>query len=96
MHFIQGLGDTAKALDVQALGVVYLLGRGARDDAVAVRAYAEKHFAVGDRTITTSKSPDAYNMTYAAEGPFSGFRPFPTEAPRTSCGARAPTRCAWP
>ena len=76
VHFIQGLGDTAKALDVQALGVVYLLGRGARDDAVAVRAYAEKHFAVGDRTITTSKSPDAYNMTYAAEGPFSGFRPF--------------------
>ncbi len=76
VHFTQGLGDTAKALDVQALGAVYLLGRGARDDAVAVRAYAQKYFAVTDRSITTSKDAGSYNMTYAAKGPFSGYRPF--------------------
>jgi len=78
-HFIQGLDDTAEPLDVQALGVVYLLGRGDPEEAKAVREYAEQHFAIGDRSVALSKDPETFNMTYEAKGPFRGYRPFANE-----------------
>ena len=38
--------------------------------------YTNGAFAVSGRSITKSTSADTYNSTYAATGPFSGFKPF--------------------
>jgi hypothetical protein len=76
VHFAQGLDDPALAVDVQALGAVYLLGRGEAKDAQAVLDYAHQHFAVDDHAIEESSDPDTFNMTYADKGPLSGYRAF--------------------
>ena len=75
-HFLQGLNDPVLALDVQALGAMYLQGTGRPDLAAQVLAYAQTNFAVDKRSVALSKDPDSYNMTYAAAGPFSGYRPY--------------------
>ena len=75
-HFLEGLGDPVQALDVQALGTIYLQSRGQRGLAAEVLAYAQSTFAVSGRSITLSKDPSTYNMTYAAPGPFSGLTPY--------------------
>jgi hypothetical protein len=75
-YFIEGLGDTVQALDVQALGVMYLQSRGETALAGQVLTYAESAFAVGGRSITLSSDPSTYNMTYSAPGPLSGFAPY--------------------
>lgn len=75
-HFRQGLKDDTQALDVQAFGAMYLQGTGQPALAAEVLDYAQKTFAIGDRSVTTSSKPATYNMTYAAAGPFSGYAPY--------------------
>jgi hypothetical protein len=62
-HFRQGLRDDARPLDVQALGIQWLLGQGRRGDALAVAAYADESMLVDGRTI-------------GAAGPLTGYRPY--------------------
>ncbi len=86
-YFLEGLGDPVQALDVQALGAMYLQSRGRSGLAAEVLAYAQSAFAVSGRSITLSSDPSTYNMTYAAAGPFSGLEPY--------VGANAPS-VLWP
>jgi hypothetical protein len=82
-HFLEGLNDPVQALDVQALGAMYLQGTGQPALAAQVLAYAQSNFPVSGRSITESSNPATYNMTYSAPGPFSGYAPYAgTGAPR--------------
>jgi hypothetical protein len=74
--FIEGLGDNVQSLDADALGVLYLMSKNETTNAQKVLAYTNSAFAVSGRSITKSTSADTYNNTYAAPGPFSGFKPF--------------------
>jgi outer membrane protein W len=75
-YFIEGLKDNAQALDADALGVMYLAITGQPTLAKQVLTYATSAFAVSGRSITLSSNPATFNLTYAASGPFSGFRPY--------------------
>jgi len=75
-HFLQGAGDPTQALDAQALGAMYLEGTGRSALAAQVLAYAQSTFAVAKRSVALSKDPATYNLTYAADGPFSGYAPY--------------------
>jgi hypothetical protein len=75
-HFLQGLNDPVQALDVQAYGAMYLQGTGRPDLAAQVLAYAQKNFAINNRSVDLSADPDTYNMTYSAAGPFAGYMPY--------------------
>ncbi len=75
-YFIQGLNDNVQALDVQALGAMYLEGTDRPELATQVLAYAQKHFAIDGQSVELSKDPDTYNMTYSADGPFAGYMPY--------------------
>jgi hypothetical protein len=82
-HFLEGLNDPVQALDVQALGAMYLQGTGQSALAAQVLGYAQSNFAVSGRSITESPDPATYNMTYSAPGLFSGYAPYAgTGAPR--------------
>jgi hypothetical protein len=74
-HFIQGLKDNAEPIDVQAIGAMYLAGRGQTDLARQVLARASTNFAL-DLSITESSDPATYNESYEAEGTFPGFRSY--------------------
>jgi hypothetical protein len=75
-YFIEGLGDSAQSVDADALGVLYLVSRGETTLAQQVLTYAQGAFALSGRSITKSTVAASYNNTYAAPGPFSGFKPF--------------------
>jgi hypothetical protein len=75
-RFLQGLDDKTQALDVQALGAMYLQGTGRADVAAQVLAYAQKNFAIDNRSVQTSQNAATYNMTYSAAGPFAGYMPY--------------------
>ena len=75
-YFIEGLGDNVQSLDADALGTLYLESHGEPTVAQEVLAYANGAFAVTGRSIVHSSSAATYNMTYAARGPFSGFKPY--------------------
>lgn len=66
-HLRQGLNDDARPIDVQALGILWLLGRGRDDDARAVARYADESLWVTGRTVAW---PGAEGQT------FSGYKPF--------------------
>ena len=74
--FIEGLGDSVQSLDADALGVLYLASKSETTNAQKVLSYTNSAFAVSGRSIAKSTSTDTYNDTYAAPGPFSGFKPF--------------------
>jgi hypothetical protein len=74
--FIEGLGDTVQSLDADALGVPYLVSHGQTGLAQQVLAYTQGAFAVTGRSISRSTAAATYNNTYAAAGPFAGFKPF--------------------
>jgi hypothetical protein len=74
-HYIQGLKDDAEPIDVQAIGAMYLAGRGQTDLARQVLARANTNFAL-DLSITESSDPATYNESYEAEGTFPGFRSY--------------------
>src|SRR3954453_4145063 len=75
-RFIQGLDDSVEALDVQVLGSVFEQSIGDDETAAAVLSYAEAHFTIADRSIRESADKGSFNESYAAPGPFSGFRPY--------------------
>jgi hypothetical protein len=75
-HFAQGAGDDLRALDVQALGAMYLQGRGQADLAALVLAGAQTTFALGDQTLLRSSAPATYNMTYPSQRSLSGYLPY--------------------
>ena len=75
-HFAQGANDPAQALDVQALGAMYLQGRGQPALAGSVLDHAQSTFALSGRSIVRSADPETYNQTYSAAGPFSGYSPY--------------------
>lgn len=75
-YFRQGIRDDVRALDVQALGILWLVARGRAAEAAAVRASTEQAFAISGRSITRSTSSSTFNNTYSASGPFVGYRPY--------------------
>ncbi len=75
-HFIQGLGDTLQSLDVQAYGALFEPANGENKTARRVLSYAKNHSLVTGRSIVKSTEPATYNNTYAASGPFSGYKPY--------------------
>jgi len=81
LAFIQGLNDAVRPLDTQTLGVQYLVARNRAADAAKVRTYIDAAFKVTNRTITKSSATATYNMTYAAAGPFTGYRPYASGGP---------------
>jgi len=81
LGFVQGLNDPLRPLDAQTLGVQYLVARNRAADAAKVRAYIDAAFKVTNRTITKSSATATYNMTYAAAGPFTGYRPYASGGP---------------
>jgi len=62
-HFRQGLDDDARPLDVQALGILWLIGRDRRADALAVAAYADASMLLSARSA-------------GGAGPFTGYKPY--------------------
>jgi hypothetical protein len=66
-HLRQGLGDDARPLDAQALGILWLIGHGRRSDAQAV-----------ERTTDATMRVDARSVRWPQVGAqtFSGYRPF--------------------
>jgi hypothetical protein len=74
--FVEGLGDNVQSLDADALGVLYLVSKSETTVAQEVLSYTQTAFAMSGRSITKSTNPATYNDTYAAAGPFSGFKPF--------------------
>ncbi|HEX3561568.1 MAG TPA: hypothetical protein VHU24_01920 [Solirubrobacterales bacterium] len=75
-HFIQGLGDTVQPLDVQAYGALFELATGDSQSAKKVLGYAKSNFLVTGRSVAKSTDTATYNNTYAAAGPFSGYKPY--------------------
>ncbi|MGB0096218.1 MAG: hypothetical protein WBP81_27230 [Solirubrobacteraceae bacterium] len=75
-HFLEGLNDNTQALDVQAMGAMYLEGTGQPVLSAEVLAYAQSNFAVSDRSVKESADPASYNLSYLASGPFSGYAPY--------------------
>jgi hypothetical protein len=75
-HFIQGLGDAAQPLDVQALGAMFEVANDDRTAAANVLTYAKANFLLTGRSIVKSTTAATYNNTYAAAGPFSGYKPY--------------------
>ncbi len=75
-HFKEGAGDDGQALDVQAIGSLYLGSRGQEDVGRQVLDGAEQAYAVSDRSISLNKRRKHYNETYQDNGPFQGFRPY--------------------
>ena len=63
----QGLADDARPVDAQALGILWLVGRGRRRDAAAVAASADATTLLGDRFV---------DLDGRTAGPFVGYRPF--------------------
>ena len=79
-HFIQGLGDTLQPLDVQVYGALFELANGDSTTAKKVLTYAKTNFQVTGRSIVKSTNAATYNNTYAATGPFSGYKPYQGDA----------------
>jgi hypothetical protein len=75
-HFIQGLGDLAQPLDVQALGAMFEMANDNNTTAANVLTYAKANFTLTGRSIVKSTNVATYNNTYAAAGPFSGYKPY--------------------
>jgi hypothetical protein len=75
-HFVEGVADPVLALDVQSLGAMYLRSRHEAPVARRVLAFANRTFGIGGRSIVRSSSRATFNETYAAPGPFSGYRPY--------------------
>jgi hypothetical protein len=75
-YFIEGVSDTMQALDIDALGAMFLQSRGQGALAALVLAHAQTAFALSGRSISLSDEPATFNETYTAAGPFIGYAPF--------------------
>lgn len=76
LHFRQGVNDDVEPLDAQAIGAVYLAGRGRLPDAREVTGRIPTYFGVQNRRIQLSAKPDTYNMTWSSKEKFAGFKPY--------------------
>jgi hypothetical protein len=70
-HLRQGLGDDARALDVQALGILWLAGRGRTAVAERVALEADRAMLVRGRTPAW---PGAARATFSGYRPYAGAR----------------------
>ena len=86
-YFIEGVNDGVRAVDTEALGIMFLQSLGQKSLAEEVLSYTQSALAVSGRSIALSSDASTFNMTYSAKGPFSGFVPF--------AGADAPN-VLWP
>ncbi len=68
-HFRQGVGDDTRPLDVQALGILWLVGQGRRADAQAVERETDETMGVSGRSVAW---PGASGQTFAGYRPFAG------------------------
>jgi hypothetical protein len=75
-HFNQGVNDTVVPLDAQAYGALFEAAGNDTTTAGNVLTYAKTNFAVSGRSIVKSTNAATYNNTYAAAGPFSGYKPY--------------------
>jgi hypothetical protein len=75
-HFIQGFGDSVVPLDAQAYGALFEIANGNDTTASSVLTYAKTNLAVTGRSIVKSTNAATYNNTYAAAGPYSGYKPY--------------------
>jgi hypothetical protein len=75
-YFVEGLGDPVQALDVQALGAMYLESLGQDVLAQRVLSFAQSTFTLHGRKIQLSQDPVTYNLTYSSPRAFSGFAPY--------------------
>jgi microcompartment protein CcmK/EutM len=75
-YFVQGYNDPVRPLDVQNLGVLYLMERGDDNGAEAVAGTILSRHLVWGRSIAESSDLTTYNQTYSAAGPFAGFKPY--------------------
>jgi hypothetical protein len=66
-HLRQGLDDDVRPVDVQALGILWLIGRGRTADARAVETSADAALLVHGRTVSWRS---------AAGETFTGYRPY--------------------
>ena len=78
---MQGINDTVRPLDAQSFGLLFLEASGKGQSgrpstADKVRAYLNTAYPVSGRSIVKSSDPATFNQTYAATGPFSGYRPY--------------------
>ncbi|MGB0120381.1 MAG: hypothetical protein WBP55_05460 [Solirubrobacterales bacterium] len=76
LHFLQGLNDSVDALDTQAIGALYLLGRGEDRAASEVVDRIPKEFGVKNQRIRLSDKPSSYNQTWSSKEKFAGFKPY--------------------
>jgi len=76
LHFRQGLNDDVEPLDVQAIGAIYLAGRGEKSDAGDVVDRIPGSFGVKNRKIQKSSNVRKYNMTWSSSEFFTGFKPY--------------------
>lgn len=76
LHFRQGVNDDVEALDTQALGAIYLSGRGREAAANEVADRIQTYFGVQNRKIQISTKPDKYNNTWSSNESFAGFKPY--------------------
>jgi hypothetical protein len=81
LGYVEGTDDQLRPLDAQTLGVMYLMSQGRVSDAQKVRAYIDAALRVTGRSIVKSGATATYNMTYAAAGPFSGYKPYASGGP---------------
>jgi hypothetical protein len=76
LRFKQGLDDPVYSLDAQAFGIMHLVARGRTNEAGRVADYMNSNFAISNQSIVKSSDPLTFNETYAATGPFTGYRPY--------------------
>jgi len=76
LHFRQGLNDDVEPLDVQAIGAIYLAGRGQEKDAEEVVDRIPDNFGVKNRKIQLSSNVRKFNMTWSSKEFFTGFKPY--------------------
>jgi hypothetical protein len=78
-RFFQGVStgwpDPTRALDLSSWGGLFWLAHGRADLAGHARASMEE-FRVDGAAVTRSTGVDDYNTTFAAPGPFSGYKPY--------------------
>jgi hypothetical protein len=72
---LQGLNDPTQPTDVQALAGFVFAGE-MREQATRIVRQAIAAARVDDVSIVRSSDPATYNMSFAAPGPFVGFRPY--------------------
>jgi hypothetical protein len=75
-HMMQGLGDSVQPLDAQTYGALFEMATGDSGATSRLLTYAKNNFLVSGRSVVKSTNPATFNDTYAATGPFTGYKPY--------------------